>query len=233
MSRSINKIILVGHVGRDPDVQTTASGTRVAHFSLATTRRLPRTDGIVEERTEWHRITVWDRLADLAENYIRKGDRLYIEGRMEYDSFEKNGVTIPTAEVVVRELVMLNTPHIGQPHLPDVPDPIEVPASDVEFMTWLRKELPFVYTDLLDDFEQRPDAPRTDAVEAGRTYRYVGKEAIDIARRFLSADEAPGDVFGDMERLCRLVTGEHEATLHERLAQLQQQYAADAETADA
>lgn len=237
MSRSINKIILVGHVGRDPDVQTTASGTRVAHFSLATTRRLPRTDGIVEERTEWHRITAWDRLADLAENYIRRGDRLYIEGRMEYDSFEKNGITIPTAEIQVRELVMLNTPHIGQPHLPDAPDdPIEVPASDVEFMTWLRKELPFVYTDLLDDFEQRPDAPRTDAVEAGRTYRYVGKEAIDIATRFLKAKVAPEDVFADMERLCRLVTGEmvtHEATLHEQLAQLQQQYAADAQRTDA
>lgn len=109
MSRSINKIILVGHVGRDPDVQTTTSGTKVAHVSLATSRRFPR-DGGMEERTEWHRLTLWDRLAQLAEDYIRKGDRLYVEGRMEYDSFERNGVTIPTAEVQVRELVMLGTP---------------------------------------------------------------------------------------------------------------------------
>lgn len=117
MSRSINKIVLVGHVGRDPDVQITAAGTKIAHFSLATSRRIPRQNGVIEERTEWHRITCWDRLAEIAEDYIRKGDRLYIEGRMEYDSFEKNGVTIPTAEVHVRELVML-----GSPRSVEVPD---------------------------------------------------------------------------------------------------------------
>jgi single-strand DNA-binding protein len=104
MARSINKIILVGNVGRDPDVQTTGSGQKVARLSLATSYTKPG-----EERTEWHRLTLWDRLADLAEEYIRKGDRLYVEGRMEYDSYERNGVTIPTAEVVVRELVLLGT----------------------------------------------------------------------------------------------------------------------------
>jgi single-strand DNA-binding protein len=108
MSRSINKVILVGNAGRDPDVNTTASGTKVAHMSLATSRRIPR-DGSFEERTEWHRLTLWDRLAELAEEYVRKGDRRYVEGRMEYDSFEKYGVTIPTAEVHVRELVLLGT----------------------------------------------------------------------------------------------------------------------------
>jgi single-strand DNA-binding protein len=109
MSRSINKIILVGHIGRDPDVQTTAAGAKVAHVSLATSRRFPR-DGSFEERTEWHRLTLWDRLAQLAEDYVRKGDRVYVEGRMEYDSFERNGVTVPTAEVHVRELVLLGAP---------------------------------------------------------------------------------------------------------------------------
>jgi single-strand DNA-binding protein len=113
MSRSVNKLILVGHVGRDPDVQSTASGAKVAHFSLATTRRIPRDSGF-EERTQWHRLTLWNGLAELAAEYIRKGDRLYVEGRMEYDSYEKNGVTIPTAEVHVRELVMLGSPN-GKP----------------------------------------------------------------------------------------------------------------------
>ncbi|MEN8374945.1 MAG: single-stranded DNA-binding protein [Gemmatimonadota bacterium] len=109
MSRSINKITLVGHVGRDPDVQTTGTGARVAHMSLATSRRVPR-DGSVEERTEWHRLTLWDRLAEIAEAHIRKGDRIYVEGRMDYDSYERNGVSVPTAEVTVRELVMLGSP---------------------------------------------------------------------------------------------------------------------------
>ena len=109
MSRSINKVILVGNIGRDPDVQTTNGGTKVAHVSLATSRRVPR-NGTYEDRTEWHRLTMWDRLAQLAEDYVRKGDRVYVEGRIEYDSFEKNGVTIPTAEVQVRELVLLGAP---------------------------------------------------------------------------------------------------------------------------
>jgi single-strand DNA-binding protein len=109
MSRSINKITLVGNIGRDPDVQTTATGVKVAHVSMATSRRFTR-EGAVEERTEWHRLTLWDRLAQIAEDYVRKGDRVYVEGRMEYDSFERNGVTIPTAEVHVRELVLLGAP---------------------------------------------------------------------------------------------------------------------------
>lgn len=109
MGRSINKVILVGNIGRDPDVQTTNGGTKVAHVSLATSRRIPR-NGSYEDRTEWHRLTMWDRIAQLAEDYVRKGDRVYIEGRIEYDSFEKNGVTIPTAEVHVRELVLLGAP---------------------------------------------------------------------------------------------------------------------------
>jgi single-strand DNA-binding protein len=110
MSRSVNKVILVGNIGRDPDVQTTATGMKVAHVSLATSRRFPR-DGAMEERTAWHRLALWDRLAQLAEDYIRKGDRVYVEGYIEYDSFERNGVTIPTTEIQVRELVLLGSPN--------------------------------------------------------------------------------------------------------------------------
>ncbi len=109
MTRCVNKVILVGNAGRDPDLQTTAGGAKVAHVSLATTRRFPRNGGF-EERTEWHRLTLWDRLAEVAGEYVHKGDRLYVEGRMEYDTYEKNGVTIPTAQVRVRELVMLGSP---------------------------------------------------------------------------------------------------------------------------
>ncbi len=108
MARSVNKIILVGNVGRDPEVQATSNGHKVAHFSLATSRRFPKENGF-DERTEWHRLTVWDRLAEITEEYVRKGDRLYVEGRMQYDSYERDGVTIPTAEINVRELVMLGS----------------------------------------------------------------------------------------------------------------------------
>ncbi len=107
MSRSVNKITLIGNVGRDPDIQQTKSGTKVAHFSLATNRR-PPASGEDEERTDWHRLTLWNRQAQFAEDYIRTGDRIYVEGRLEYDSYERDGVVIPTAEVIVREVVLLS-----------------------------------------------------------------------------------------------------------------------------
>jgi single-strand DNA-binding protein len=106
MSRSVNKIILVGNVGRDPDIQQTKNGTKVAHVSLATNRRAPA-DGEPQERTDWHRLTLWNRLAQVAEDHVRTGDRVYVEGRLEYGSYERDGVVIPTAEVIVRELVLL------------------------------------------------------------------------------------------------------------------------------
>ncbi|HWV56031.1 MAG TPA: single-stranded DNA-binding protein [Longimicrobiales bacterium] len=124
MSRSINKIILVGNVGRDADVHVTGAGTKVAHFSLATSRRVPR-DGGYEERTEWHRLAVWDRLAQFVEEYVRKGDRLYVEGRLEYGSYEKNGVTIPTTEVHVRELVLLNSANARADAAPEADEALE------------------------------------------------------------------------------------------------------------
>ncbi len=108
MSRSVNKIILVGNIGRDPDVRQTQNGTKVAHVSLATNRRVQPNGGEPEERTDWHRLTFWNRLAQFAEDHVTRGDRVYVEGRLEYDSYERDGVTIPTAEVTVRELVLLS-----------------------------------------------------------------------------------------------------------------------------
>lgn len=108
MSRSVNKITLIGNVGRDPDIQQTKSGTKVAHFSVATNRRAP-TGSEEEERTDWHRLTLWNRQAQFAEEYIRTGDRVYVEGRMEYDSYERDGIVIPTAEITVREIVLLSS----------------------------------------------------------------------------------------------------------------------------
>jgi single-strand DNA-binding protein len=108
MSRSVNKVILVGNVGQDPDIQETGSGTKVAHLSLATNRRTTANGDDAKERTDWHRLTLWNRLAQFAQDYVTKGDRIYVEGRLEYDSYERDGVTIPTADVTVRELVLLS-----------------------------------------------------------------------------------------------------------------------------
>lgn len=107
MSRSVNKITLVGNVGRDPDIQQTKNGTKVAHLSLATNRRLPA-GSETQERTDWHRLTLWNRLAQFAEDFIKCGDRIYVEGRLEYDSYERDGVSIPTADIQVKEVVLLS-----------------------------------------------------------------------------------------------------------------------------
>ena len=107
MSRSLNKITLIGNVGRDPDIQETKSGTKVAHFSIATNRRLSGSEE--EERTDWHRLTLWSKQAQFAEDYIRTGDRIYVEGRLEYDSYERDGVVIPTAEIHVNEVLLLSS----------------------------------------------------------------------------------------------------------------------------
>lgn len=108
MSRSVNKITLIGNVGRDPDIQQTKSGTKVAHFSIATNRRAPA-GSEEQERTDWHRLTLWSKQAQFAEDYIRTGDRIYVEGRLEYDSYERDGVVIPTAEIHVSEIVLLTS----------------------------------------------------------------------------------------------------------------------------
>ena len=93
MSRSVNRVILVGNAGSDPDIQRTASGTTVAHLSLATNRRT-RVNGETQERTDWHRLTFWAAAAETIERYVRRGNRLYVEGRIEYGSYDRDGQSV-------------------------------------------------------------------------------------------------------------------------------------------
>ena len=107
MSRSLNKIMLIGNVGNDPDVRTTSSGTPIANMSLATTRKWKDGSGEPKEKTEWHRLTVWGKLVDVVERYVKKGDRLYVEGRIEYS--ESDGQKKYWTNVNVFEMVMLGS----------------------------------------------------------------------------------------------------------------------------
>ena len=107
MSRSLNKIMLIGNVGNDPDVRPTSSGTPTANMSLATTRTWKDGSGEQKEKTEWHRLTVWGKLVDVVERYVKKGDRLYVEGRIEYSESESDGQKKYWTNVNVLEMVML------------------------------------------------------------------------------------------------------------------------------
>ena len=88
MSRSLNKVSLIGNLGADPEVRSTSGGTRVATLSVATSRRWTSASGEQQEKTEWHRVVLWNtkfqQLADVAEKYLKKGDKVFVEGRLEY-----------------------------------------------------------------------------------------------------------------------------------------------------
>ena len=112
MSRSLNKVTLIGNLGNDPEVRSTTGGNRVATFSLATSRSWNDAAGAKQEKTEWHRCVVWNtkgsQLADIVEKYVKKGDKLYVEGRIEYRQWQdKDGQTRYSTEINVRELIML------------------------------------------------------------------------------------------------------------------------------
>ena len=107
MTRSINRIILVGNAGSDPDVRETSGGTPVAHLSLATDRFFRQNDE-EQRKTDWHRLTFWGKACDIAARFVQRGSRLYVEGRVEYGSYERDGVTIPTTDIIVQEFVLLD-----------------------------------------------------------------------------------------------------------------------------
>jgi single-strand DNA-binding protein len=102
----INKVILVGNVGRDPEIKALPSGTRLATFSLATTdRRFKDENG--NPRTEWHNLVAWSGLADVVEKYVTKGKQLYIEGRIQTRSYEQDGQKKYFTEIHISEMELL------------------------------------------------------------------------------------------------------------------------------
>jgi single-strand DNA-binding protein len=112
VSRSLNKVTLIGNLGNDPEVRSTTGGNRVATFSLATSRSWNDQSGAKQEKTEWHRCVVWNTkgstLADIVEKYVKKGDKLYVEGRIEYRQWQdKENQTRYSTEINVREMIML------------------------------------------------------------------------------------------------------------------------------
>ena len=114
MARSLNKAMLIGNLGSDPEVRSTASGVRVATLSVATNRRWTDRAGDQQEKTEWHRVVAWNRLAEICERFLRKGDRVYVEGSIEYDKWEgQDGQTRYTTEIRARDMVMLGSGGAG------------------------------------------------------------------------------------------------------------------------
>lgn len=110
----VNKVILVGRLGKDPEVRNLENGATVANFTMATSETYrDKTTGDKKEITEWHNIVLWRGLADIAAKYLHKGDMVYIEGKLRTRSWEKEGVTRYTTEVVGDNMTMLSTKPSG------------------------------------------------------------------------------------------------------------------------
>jgi len=149
MARSLNKVMIIGNVGSEPEIRMTPSGSKVAKLSVATNRVYQDRTGQQQEKTEWHRCTFWGKLADIVEQWVKKGDRLFVEGRIEYSQTQDDqGGTRYWTDIVVSEMVMLGSgqggpsdggarggPPMGGPDVPGSPvtPPISDPDDDLPF----------------------------------------------------------------------------------------------------
>jgi len=133
---SVNKAILVGNLGQDPEIKYTQSGMAVANFSMATQEKWEK-DGNKQEKTEWHRIVAWGKLAEICSEYLKKGSPVYIEGRIQTRSWEdKEGIKKYTTEIVANSMQMLGSKPARERE-EDKPgagyEPISIPESDIPF----------------------------------------------------------------------------------------------------
>ena len=136
MARSgINKVIIVGNLGQDPEIKYTAGGAAVTTLSIATSDSWKDKDsGMDQERTEWHRVVLWRRLAEIAGEYLKKGSKVYIEGQLQTRKWEQEGQTRYTTEIIARDMQFLDSrgssntsttqksPEMNDQSAADVPD---------------------------------------------------------------------------------------------------------------
>ncbi|MBW1722485.1 MAG: single-stranded DNA-binding protein [Deltaproteobacteria bacterium] len=136
---SVNKVILIGNLGADPELRYTASGRPVATFNLATSEQWTGKDGEKSERTEWHRIVAWARLGEICGEYLRKGSQVYIEGRLQTRAWEdREGNKRYTTEIVAQNMQMLGSPVKGGETRPkegplQEEEPVSIPEDDIPF----------------------------------------------------------------------------------------------------
>jgi single-strand DNA-binding protein len=125
---SLNKVMLIGNLGKDPDVKTFENGAKVANVSLATTEKFKDKNGNLQEVTEWHDLQIWGEQAKIAEQYLRKGRQVYVEGKITTDTWEDNGVKKYRTRIRVSNFTMLgsageNKTSTGESQPTNVPNP--------------------------------------------------------------------------------------------------------------
>jgi single-strand DNA-binding protein len=115
MSRSLNRVTLIGNVGKDPDVSFTQGGIPVARLSLATSESWKDREGNVQEHTDWHFVVLWRGLAEITQKYVRKGSKIYVEGKLKTRSYEeKDGTRKYVTEIVAENVLLLDRQHSAE-----------------------------------------------------------------------------------------------------------------------
>src|SRR5690348_15604962 len=113
MSRTLNKVSLIGRLGKDPEMRYTASGAAVTTFTLATNRMTKAADGTAQEETDWHTVVTWDKLAETCNQFLSKGRQVYIEGRLQTRTWEQDGQKRYKTEVIAHEMLILDSKQDG------------------------------------------------------------------------------------------------------------------------
>jgi single-strand DNA-binding protein len=132
MAKGLNKVILIGNLGGDPEVRYTSIDLAVANFSIATTDTWKDADGNKQEKTEWHNITAWKKLAEICGQYLHKGSRVYVEGSIGQQTWDKDGVKQYKTIITIQSMLMLDTKKEGAPVQEEPSTPI-VDNSDLPF----------------------------------------------------------------------------------------------------
>jgi single-strand DNA-binding protein len=121
MAKSVNRVSLLGNIGKDPEIRSTGGGTLVANFTLATTDRQKDAQGNWQEHTEWHNLVAFTRLAEIVRDYVKKGSKLYVEGRIQTRSWDdkQSGEKKYRTEIVVNDISLLDSRGAGSPSASD------------------------------------------------------------------------------------------------------------------
>tara|TARA_B000000477_G_scaffold61310_1_gene51547 strand:+ start:507 stop:929 length:423 start_codon:yes stop_codon:yes gene_type:complete len=138
-SRGVNKAIIIGNVGSDPDIRTMPNGNQVVNLSIATSDEWKdKQTGDKKEKTEWHRCVFFNKIADIAAQYVNKGSKLYIEGRLQTRSYEQDGVKKYSTEIVVNDMQMLDSKNTNSNN-----EVKEASKNDVEKFDAFDDDIPF------------------------------------------------------------------------------------------
>jgi single-strand DNA-binding protein len=130
MAKGLNKVMLIGRLGKDPELKYTEKGTAYCNFSIATDESYKDENGNKVDRTEWHNIVTWRKLAEICQQYLKKGSKIYCEGKLQTDSYEKDGVKRYSTKIVMTDMAMLDSKPTGDKVSDGTSKPVDSAANE-------------------------------------------------------------------------------------------------------